>query len=270
MTSDLFQSCGYCWVFQICWHIECSTFTASSFRIWNSSAGILSPPLALSVMMLPRAHLTSHTRMSGLRWVNTPSWLSGSCSPFPYSSSVYSYHLFLISSASVRAIPFPSFIVPILAWNVPLILSIFLKRSPVFCILLFSPISLYCSFKKASFFSSLLFSRTLHSVGYIFPFLPCLLLFFPQLYAKHPQTTTLPSCISFWIHFLYCCCCCQVASVVSDSVQPHRQQPTRLLRPWDSPGKNTGVGCPFLLHIFYITDIKIEPLHVCRDLKKWQ
>ena len=34
---------------------------------------------------------------------------------------------------------------------------------------------------------------------------------------------------------------------VSDSVQPHRWQPTRLPRPWDSPGKNTGVGCHFLL-----------------------
>jgi len=34
---------------------------------------------------------------------------------------------------------------------------------------------------------------------------------------------------------------------MSDSVQPHRQQPTRLPRPWDSPGKNTGVGCHFLL-----------------------
>jgi len=34
---------------------------------------------------------------------------------------------------------------------------------------------------------------------------------------------------------------------VSDSVQPHRRQPTRLPRPWDSPGKNTGVGCHFLL-----------------------
>ena len=33
----------------------------------------------------------------------------------------------------------------------------------------------------------------------------------------------------------------------SDSVQPHRRQPTRLLCPWDSPGKNTGVGCHFLL-----------------------
>ena len=31
------------------------------------------------------------------------------------------------------------------------------------------------------------------------------------------------------------------------TVRPHRQQPTRLHRPWDSPGKNTGVGCHFLL-----------------------
>ena len=37
------------------------------------------------------------------------------------------------------------------------------------------------------------------------------------------------------------------ASDVSDSVRPHRRQPTRLPRPWDSPGKNTGVGCHFLL-----------------------
>ena len=34
---------------------------------------------------------------------------------------------------------------------------------------------------------------------------------------------------------------------MSDSVQPHRLQPTRLPRPWDSPGKNTGVGCHVLL-----------------------
>ena len=34
---------------------------------------------------------------------------------------------------------------------------------------------------------------------------------------------------------------------MSDSVRPLRQQPTRLLCPWDSPGKNTGVGCHFLL-----------------------
>ena len=41
--------------------------------------------------------------------------------------------------------------------------------------------------------------------------------------------------------------CCKVTSVVSDSVRPHRWQPTRLPCPWDSPGKNIGVGCHFLL-----------------------
>ena len=58
MKTDLFLDCGHCWVFQICWHIECSSFTASSFRIFKSSNGILSPPLALFVVMLPKTHLT--------------------------------------------------------------------------------------------------------------------------------------------------------------------------------------------------------------------
>ena len=43
------------------------------------------------------------------------------------------------------------------------------------------------------------------------------------------------------------CCCCCVASVVSNSVRPHRWQPIRLPHPWGSPGKNTGVDCHFLL-----------------------
>ena len=95
--TDLFQSCGHCWVFQVCWHLECSTFTASCFRIWNSSTGIPSPPRALFVVMLSKAHLTSHSRMSGSRSVITASWLSGSWRSFLYSSSVYASHLFLIS-----------------------------------------------------------------------------------------------------------------------------------------------------------------------------
>ena len=85
MKTDLFQSCGHCWVFQICWYIECSTFTASSFRIWTSSAGIPSSPLALFIVMLSKARLTSPSRMSGSRWVITPSWLSGSWRSFWYS-----------------------------------------------------------------------------------------------------------------------------------------------------------------------------------------
>ena len=94
MKTDLFQSCGHCWVFHICWHIECSTFTASSFRVWNSSTGILSHPLALFVAMLPKAHWTSHSRVSGSRWVTTPSWLSGSWRAYLYGSSVYPRHPF--------------------------------------------------------------------------------------------------------------------------------------------------------------------------------
>ena len=128
MKTDLFQSCIHCWVFQICWPTEWSTFTASSFRIWNSSTGIPSHPLALFVVMLSKTHLPSHSKMSGSRWVISPSWLSGSWRSFLYSSSVYLYHLFLISSASVRSIPFVSFIEPIFAWNVPLVSLIFLEE----------------------------------------------------------------------------------------------------------------------------------------------
>ena len=67
--------------------------------------------------------------------------------------SLYSCHVFLISSASVRSIPFVSFIVPIFAWNVPLVSLIFFKWSLVFPILLFSSISLQFLLRKA--FSSL-------------------------------------------------------------------------------------------------------------------
>ena len=98
--------------------------------------------------MLPKAHLTSHSRMSGSRWVNTLSWLSGSWRSFLYSSFVYSCHLFLTASASVSSIPFLSFIVVIFAWNVPLVSLIFLKRSLVFSILLFSSISLHWSLRN--------------------------------------------------------------------------------------------------------------------------
>ena len=118
---NLFQSCGHCWVFQVCWHSQCTILIASSFRIWSSSARILSPPLALFVVILPQVHLISYSRMSSSRWVTTPSWLSGLLRPFLYSSSMYSCHLFLIFSASFRSLPFLSFTMLILAWNFPLI-----------------------------------------------------------------------------------------------------------------------------------------------------
>ena len=61
---------------------------------------------------------------------------------------MYSCHLFLISSASVRSIPFLPLIVPIFAWSVPLVSLIFLKRSLVFPIVLFPSISLHWSLRK--------------------------------------------------------------------------------------------------------------------------
>ena len=97
-------------------------FHSIIFRTWNSSAGISSRPLALFMMMLPKAHLTSDSRVPDSRWVITSSWLSGSLGCFCIIL-VYSCHLFLISSASVQSIPFLSFIVLIFAWNIPLVFS---------------------------------------------------------------------------------------------------------------------------------------------------
>ena len=52
---------------------------------------------------------------------------------------------------------------------------------------------------------------------------------------------------------------------MSDSVRPHRRQPTRLPRPWDSPGKNTGVGCHFLLQCMKVKS-EIEVAQSCPTL----
>ena len=101
MKTDLFQHCGHCWVLQICWRIQCSTFIAPSLGFLNSSAEISSPPLALFVVMLPKAHFTSYSSISGFTWVTPASFLSQSLWPFLYSSSVHSSYLFLISSAFV-------------------------------------------------------------------------------------------------------------------------------------------------------------------------
>ena len=55
-------------------------------------------------------------------------------------------------------------------------------------------------------------------------------------------------------------------SVVSDSLQPHGLQPTRLLSPWDIPGKNTGVGCHFLLQRIFPTQGSNPGLPHCRQM----
>ena len=226
METDLFQSCGHCWVLQICWHSECSTFTPSSSRIWNSSTGIPSLPLPLFIMMFPKARLTSHSRMSGSRWVITPLWLSGSWRSFLYSSLYFCY-LFLISSASVRSLPFLSFIEPIFAWNVPLESLIFLKRSLVFPVLLFSSISLQLIAEEGFFiilailwnsaFKWRVQIQTLLSNS-AFPFLLRFSLpFFSQVFVRPPQIAILLLCISFswgWSWFLSPIQCHEPPSIV--------------------------------------------------------
>ena len=76
------------------------------------------------------------------------------------------------------------------------------------------------------------------------PFFPLRLFKLSQYWQQrrqwHPTPVLLPGKSHGWRSLVGC-------SVVSDSVWPHRRQPTRLPRPWDSPGKNTGVGCHFLL-----------------------
>ena len=132
--------------------------------------------------MPPKAHLTSHSRMSGSRWVITPSWLSGSWRSFLYNSSVYSCYLFLIFSASVRSIQFLSFIVFIFALNIPLVSLIFLKRSLVFLILLFYSISLHWLLRKALLsLPAILWNYAFRWVYLSFSALPLASLLFPAI-----------------------------------------------------------------------------------------
>ena len=134
---------------------------ASSFRNLNSSAGIASHPLDLLTAVLLEAHLALQNV-----------WLWGTnyalvvirfITIFLYSSSMYTFHLFLISSVSTRSLPFLSFIVPIFGQNASMVFAMFLKRSPVFSRSLYSIIK-HCLLKKA-FLSLLVTSVTLHLTG---------------------------------------------------------------------------------------------------------
>ena len=83
-------------------------------------------------------------------------------------------------------------------------------------------------------------AKALGPLSLLFPFLEC----FPP--SSHSAYSLISLCL-FKCHFPNTVTVLQVTSVVSDSVRPHRRQPTRLPHPWDSQGKNTGVGCRFLL-----------------------
>ena len=146
--------------------------------------------------MLPKAHMTSHSRMSSSRWVVTPLWFSGSWRSFLYSSPLYSCHL-LISSASVRSVWFLSFIVPIFPWNIPLVSLVLLKWSLVFSILLFSSIFLHWSLRKPFLFLLAILWNSAFKWVYISCSPLPLAFLISQLFVRPPQTTILPFCISF-------------------------------------------------------------------------
>ena len=134
--------------------------------------------------------------MSGSRWVITPSCYLGHEDCFFYSS-VCCCHPFLISSASVRFIPLLSFIVPIFAWNIHLVSLIFLKRSLVFPILLFSSVYLHWSLRKA-FLSlhALLWNSAFKWVYLSFSPLPFASLLFPAI-CKVSSDNHFAFCVSF-------------------------------------------------------------------------
>ena len=143
--------------------------------------------------------------VSHSRWVITTSWLSGSWRSFLYSFSVYSCHLFLKSFASLRSKPFLSFIVPIFAWNVPLVSIILLKRSLVFPILLFFSISLHCSLRNA-FLSllAILWIASFRWVSFLFSFAFCFSSFLSYLSVLLRWSFFLFSFLFLGYNFDYC------------------------------------------------------------------
>ena len=166
-------------VIQICWHIA-ETLRVSSFRNWNSSAGIPLPPLALFVVILPRAnwlHILGNLTLS--------EWSHHSCNVgLEDLFCIVLQCILAISSTSIGSLLFLSYIVTIFTWNVPLVSLIFLKSSLIFPIQLFSFISLHYLLKK-TFLSLLAILWNSAFSWYIFPFLPCLSLhFFSQLFVR--------------------------------------------------------------------------------------
>ena len=68
----------------------------------------------------------------------------------------------------------------------------------------------------------------------------------------------------------FCCCCCCLVAKSCLTLQPHGLQPIRLLCPWDFPGKNTGVGCHFLLQGIFLTQgSNLHLLHWQADSLLW-
>ena len=178
--------------------------------------------------MLPKTHLTLHSRRSVSRSVIIPSWVSGSWRSFLYSSSVYPCHLFLISSASIRLLTFMSFIEH-LCMKCSLGISNFLKEisslsHSIIFLYFFALITEEGVLISPCYSLETLpsYGYILHSYGYIFLFLLCFSLpFFSQLFVMPPQTAILLFCISFswgWSWFLSPVQCHEPLSIVHQAL----------------------------------------------------
>jgi len=155
-------------------------------------------------------------------WVTPASSLSRSVWPFLYSSSLHSCHLFLISLLLGLWL-----FCPLLCQSLHEVFLWYLHFSwrdlYFFTILFFSSNSCTIHLWRLSYLS-LLFSGSLHSIGYIFPFLLCLSLLFSQLFLRPPQATTLPSHICFswgWFWWPPPIQCCNPPSIVLQATRPN-------------------------------------------------
>ena len=92
---------------------------------------------------------------------------------------------------------------------------------------------------------------------------------FSQIIPPLPSSTESKSLFFTSVSLLLPCMWNEVkwsCSVLSDSLQPHGLEPTRLHRPWDSPGKSTGVSCHFLLQGIFLTQGSNPDLPHCRQM----
>ena len=138
--------------------------------------------------------------MSCSGWLTTPSLSSGSSGSFSYSSSVYSFYLFLNSSASTRSLPFISFFVPIFGQNIPLISPVFLRRALVFPLLWFSSSFMHCSLKKACL---LLLPTFLQKSAFSWVYLSLSPLLFTSLVSLAIGKASSDNRFAFWLFFFF-------------------------------------------------------------------
>ena len=142
---------------------------------------------------------------------------------------MYSFHLFLVSSASTRSLPFMSFIVPIFGQNVPLISPIFLKRSLVFLLLLFSSSFIHCSLKKAFLSHCAVLWKSLFSWIYLSLYLLLSCSVLSLAICKAAPDNHFASCFSFSLGWFCSLLHVQYYRSLSIVLQPHRFQ---VLMPW--------------------------------------